>query len=89
MIPPAGMAIAAITVMLWIIWSDSLRSRRQSQVLYAMRIGLYLVISGVFVLNLVRFPRMFSGTARVLCFVAVALGFAGAGYFARRLVRRV
>ena len=29
-IPPAGMAIAALTVMLWILWSDSVRSRRSS-----------------------------------------------------------
>src|SRR5438045_732729 len=27
MIPPGGMAIAAITVMLWILWSDTLRAR--------------------------------------------------------------
>jgi len=87
MISPAGMAIAAITVMLWIVWSDTIRSKRSSQILYAVRIALYLVVSGVFVLNLVRYPRMFGGTARVLCVVAIVVGVAGAGYFARRLVR--
>ena len=89
MISPAGMAIAATTVMLWLVWSDSIRPRRPSQVLYTMRIGLYLVVSGVFVLNLVRYPAMFSGAARVLCIVAIAMGILGAAYFTRRLVRRV
>ena len=89
MIPPAGMAIAAITIMLWIVWSDTLRARRPSQILYVVRIALYLVVSGVFVLNLVRYPRVFGGSARALAFVAVAIGVVGAAYFARRLVRRV
>ena len=89
MISPAGMAIAAITVMLWIVWSDTMRSRRSSPILYTVRIGLYLVVSGVFVLNLVRYPRMFSGTARTLGIVAIVMGIVGATYFTRRLVRRV
>lgn len=89
MIPPAGMAIAAITVMLWILWSDTLRARRPSQILYTMRIGLYLVVSGVMILNLVRYPYLFHGTTRVLAIVAAAIGVIGAAYFARRLVRRV
>ncbi len=88
MISPAGMAIAAITIMLWIIWSDGLRARRPSQMLYAARIALYLVVSGVFILNIVRYPGMFVGTTRVLAIVAVGIGVAGAAYFARRLVRR-
>jgi len=89
MIPPAGMAIAAITVMLWILWSDTLRARRPSQILFTIRIGLYLVVSGVMILNLVRYPHFFSGTARVLAIVAAAIGIIGAAYFGRRLVRRV
>ncbi len=89
MISPAGMAIAAITVMLWIVWADTIRPRRASQMLYTMRIALYLVVSGVFVVNLVRYPRMFSGTARALCVVAIIIGILGASYFTRRLVRRL
>ena len=89
MIPPAGMAIAAITIMLWIVWSDTLRARRPSQILYVVRIALYLVVSGVFVLNLVRYPRMFDGSARTLAIVAAGIGVIGAAYFARRLVRRI
>lgn len=89
MIPPAGMALAALTVMLWILWSDTVRARRSSQILYAGRIALYLVASGILILNLVRYPRRFSGGAWAIAIAAVAVGLVGAGYFARRLVRRV
>lgn len=89
MIPPAGMAIAAITIMLWIIWSDTLRPQRPSQILFTMRIALFLVVSGIFILNLVRYPRMFTGTAYGLAIAASAVGLGGAAYFARRLVKRV
>lgn len=88
MISPAGMAIATITVMLWIMWSDTIRARRPSPIIYTIRIGLYLVVSAVLVLNMVRYPHLFSGGVRVLTFVAVAVGLIGAGYFARRLVLR-
>ena len=89
MMTPAGMAIAAITVMLWILWSDTLRARKPSPILYTVRIALYLIISGIMVMNLVRYPALFSGSTRILVIMAVAIGLLGAGYFGRRLVRRV
>ncbi len=82
------MAIASITVMLWILWSDTLRARRPSQVLYAVRIALFLIVSGLLVLNMGRQPARFQGGTRVLTIVAAAVGVAGAGYFGRRLVLR-
>ena len=85
---PAAMAIATITVMLWILWSDNLRSRRPTPVLYAVRIALYLIVSGILVLNMVRYPNLFAGQTRILAIVAVLLGILGAAYFARRLVLR-
>jgi hypothetical protein len=88
MISPVGMAIAALTVMLWIIWSDTIRTRRPSPVLYAMRIALYLIMSGILILNMVRYPAQFSGTARAVAILAALVGIFGAGYFARRLVTR-
>lgn len=87
MISPAAMAIATLTVMLWILWSDTIRARRPAPILYAVRIALYLIVSGILVLNLIRYPAYFAG-ARVLTLVAVAVGLFGAGYFARRLVLR-
>jgi hypothetical protein len=88
MISPGMMAIAALTVMLWILWSDTLRARRPTPILYAMRIALYLIVSGIMILNMVRYPRMFDGGARFMAIAAVLVGLVGAGYFARRMVLR-
>jgi hypothetical protein len=88
MISPAAMAIAAITVMLWILWSDTIRARRPAPILYALRIALYLIVSGILVLNLIRYPHVFAGTTRAIVIVAVLVGLLGAGYFTRRLVLR-
>jgi hypothetical protein len=88
MLNPITMAIAAITVMLWILWSDSIRARRPSPILYAMRIALYLIVAGIMILDMVRYPETFAGSARVVTFLAVLVGLTGAGYFARRMVLR-
>ena len=88
MIPPIGMAIAALTVMLWILWSDSIRTRRSAAPLYALRVALYLIVSGILILNRVRYPYLFSTTATVFVVIAVMVGLFGAFWFARRLVAR-
>ena len=88
MINPNTMSLAAITVMLWILWSDTIRNRRPAPILYAFRIALFLIVSGIFVLNMVRRPELFPGGARAIGVVAVLVGLVGAGYFARRLVKR-
>ncbi|HEY2093775.1 MAG TPA: hypothetical protein VGJ81_18035 [Thermoanaerobaculia bacterium] len=89
MIPPAGMAIAAITVMLWILWSDTVRTRKPTPILYALRIALYLIVAGVLILNMFRYPWLFLGATKVLAIIAEIVGILGAAYFAVRLVRRV
>jgi hypothetical protein len=53
-----------------------------------MRIALYLIVSGVLILNMVRYPGMYSGASRAMTIATVAVGVLGAGYFARRLVLR-
>jgi len=88
MMSPGLMAIASLTVMLWILWSDTIRARRPSQILYTIRIGLYLVVAFVLILNLIRYPRIFDATDRVLSIIAALIGILGAGYFAKKLVRR-
>lgn len=88
MINPNGMALAAITVMLWIMWSDTIRKRRPSPILYAFRIAIFLIVSGIFLLNLVRHPEVFGGGSSAVTVAAVMVGLVGAGYFARRLVKR-
>ena len=88
MMSPGLMAIATMTVMLWILWSDSVRKRRPSPILYAMRIALYLIVSGVLILNMVRFPHQFAGGARAVAVLTVIVGILGAVYFTRKLVTR-
>ena len=88
MMNPVAMALAVITVMLWILWSDSLRSRRPTPILYAIRIALFLIVSGILVLNMVRYPAYFGGTGRVIGVIAVLIGVFGAGYFARKMMQR-
>ena len=87
MISPAGMAIAALTVMLWILWSDSFR-RRPHQIVYVIRIALFLIVAGVMIVNMVRYPAFYSGGARAVTVLAVVVGIGGAAYFARKLVKR-
>ena len=88
MISPAGLAIASITVMLWLIWSDNVRPHRPQPILYAIRIALFIIVAGVMVVNMVRFPATFAHGARVLAVAAVAVGVFGAYYFARKMARR-
>jgi len=88
MIPPIGMAIAAMTVMLWIIWSDILRTRRPMPMLYALRIALFLIVSGIMILNLVRYPSSFAGGAKIFAVLVVLVGVMGALHFGRKLVLR-
>jgi hypothetical protein len=85
---PAAMAIAMMTVMLWIMWSDTIRRQRPTQILYVLRIALFLVVTGLLILNLARQPERFRGGDRWLTIAAAGVGIVGAGYFTRRLVLR-
>ena len=89
MIPPTAMAIAALTIMLWILWSDTVRPQRPRPVLYAVRVALYLIMAGVLVLTRIRNPRYFGPGASVIVAVAALVGIFGAVYFGRRMTRRV
>lgn len=88
MISPTSMALLTMTVMLWILWSDTIRARRPSQILYTIRIGVFLVVSGMMIVNLVRYSKQFSTAEIAISIVAAIVGVVGAGYFARRLTRR-
>lgn len=88
MISPSGMAMAAITVMLWLIWSDNVRPHRPAPILYALRVALFIIVAGVMVVNMVRHPASFAHGARPLAVLAIVVGIFGAWYFARKLARR-
>lgn len=89
MISPGAIALTALTLMLWILWRDSLRSGRPGQIVFTVRIALFLVVSGVLLLNLFRYPYLYSTTARVTTVLSALVGIAGAAYFGRRLIRRI
>ncbi len=89
MIPPTGIAIAALTVMLWLIWSDTIRAARSPSILYAVRVALFVIVAGILILNRIRYPFLFSPMATLLVVMVGIVGAGGAAYFARRLVRRV
>jgi phosphatidylserine synthase len=89
MMPPAAMAIAALTVMLWILWSDTLRRRRGPSGFYALRVALFIICAAILVMNRLRYPQFFSPAATVLVALAALVGLGGAVYFGMRLVRRI
>ena len=88
MISPVGISIAIMTVMLWLVWSDTIRTRRQTPILYAMRIAFFLMASGILIVDMVRRPDLFAGGARAIGIATAVVGVFGAAYFARRLMRR-
>jgi phosphatidylglycerophosphate synthase len=76
--------LLAMTVMLWILWSDTVRPRRSSKLIYLVRMVLFLAMIGALFYNLVSYPEAFSTGARVLLGLATVVGLAGAIYFFRR-----
>lgn len=87
MISPGGMAIAAMTVMLWILWSDSFR-RRPHPVVYGVRVALFLIVAGVLIANMIRMPAIYTTATRAVTIAAAVVGLGGAAYFVRKLVKR-
>jgi hypothetical protein len=76
--------LAALIVMLWIVWRDSMRPGRASRVVYAVRIALFLAVAAVVVYNAVAYPQLFgTSAARFFAGLAAAGGVAGAIYFFR------
>ena len=82
------MPLAALTVMLWILWSDSVRPRKPSKLIYSIRVLLFLMVTGVIIYNLVEYPTAFTGAAAFFSWLAVGIGILGAGYFLRRVMAR-
>jgi len=80
--------LAALTVMLWILWSDSVRPRRPTKFVYILRVVLFLGVTGVMIWNVFRYPEEFRGGASVFTWLACAVGVLGAAYFVRRVIER-
>ncbi len=73
--------LLAMTVMLWILWSDTVRPRRSSRIVYYIRMLLFMGMIGALYYNLAMYPAAFDTNARVLLGLATVVGLAGVVYF--------
>lgn len=83
-IPPWAVATAALVVMLWIVWSDSIRIGRSHPSVYYMRVVLYLATSAVLAVNLWRRAAEYSIPAKAIAVLAALAGVGGAVHFLRK-----
>lgn len=81
---PVVLPVAAIVVMLWILWSDSLRRRPAPRFFYVLRVLIFLLMTGLLIYNLTL--GAYPDAVRWIAIFAAVVGLVGAGYFVRRLV---
>lgn len=80
--------IAAITLMLWLLWSESLRPRTRLRSAQLFRALLYLGISFVMLFNGWRYRHALETANFVLLGAAAIVGIIGAVFFAKKATRR-
>ncbi|MCA1734369.1 MAG: hypothetical protein LC732_12310 [Acidobacteria bacterium] len=80
--------IAAMTLMLWLLWSESLRARAKHPAWHLSRVTLYLAMAAVMVFNGWRYRWAFTTFNFVLLALAALVGLVGAGYFLRKAFPR-
>jgi hypothetical protein len=83
--PIEMMPLAALTVMLWLLWSDSIRRGKQLKVFYFVRMILFGSVSGVVIFNVVKHPDLFGRTGMIMSWVAAVVGVIGVVFFYRKL----
>lgn len=76
--------LAALTLMMWIVWSDSIRRRRSAAPMYYFRVFLYLTACGVLGYSLWRDWYQVGTATAVLTIVAILFGLGGAAYFVKQ-----
>lgn len=74
-----------MVVMMWLIWSESIRNRKPSKVMYAFRVLLFAAVIGVMIYNVFAYPHLQNSTSRILVAVASCIGVIGIVYFLRRI----
>ena len=80
--------IAAATLMLWLLWSESLRVRPKHPAWHISRAILYLGMTAVMIFNGWRYRAILTTTNFVLLGLAAAVGLLGAGFFVRKARRK-
>ena len=83
--PIEMMPLAALTVMLWLLWSDSIRRGKQLKVFYFVRMILFGAVAGVMVFNVVEHAELFGRTGKVMSWLASVVGVVGVVFFFRKL----
>lgn len=87
--PPWAVATAALVVMLWIVWSDSIRIGRSHPSIYYMRVVLYLATSTVLAVNVWRRAAEYSLMAKGIAILATLAGVGGAIHFLRKAIQPI
>jgi hypothetical protein len=86
-VTPLALAIAALIIMLWIVWSDSVRIGRSHPAIYWMRVVLYLAAAGALLLNMTRHLSRFTAIAEIATILAALAGVGGAIQFLRKALQ--
>jgi hypothetical protein len=86
-VSPLVLALAGLLIMLWIIWSDSVRIGRSHPTIYWMRVVLYLAAAAALVLNMTRHLARFTLAAEVMTLLAALAGLCGAIHFLRKALQ--
>lgn len=79
--------LAMLIVMMFLIWSDSVRPRRSHPVAYGVRALLFVAGVAILLFNRFRYPHLFPGTATILIVVVMIVGIGGAIHFGRKVLR--
>ena len=83
-ISPTTFAVAALTLMLWLMWSDSVRPRKPHAAMYLFRALLFLLAIGVMIYNAFAYPRIYTTGARMLVAFVSIVGIVGIVFFVRK-----
>lgn len=76
--------LAALTLMMWIVWSDSVRRRRSGRGIYYFRVLIYLLACGVLGWSLWRYWHQVGTATVVLTILAILFGIGGAVHFLKK-----
>ena len=86
-VSPLILAIAGLVIMLWIIWSDSVRIGRSHPTIYWMRVVLYIAAAAALILNMTRHLARFTMASEVMTIFAALAGICGAIHFLRKALQ--
>ena len=83
-IPTTTFPIAALTLMLWLMWSDSIRPRRPHASVYLFRALLFLLAVGAMIFNVFSYPATYTLGGKVLVAFVSLVGIIGTIFFVRK-----